>query len=223
MGGQFFEGAKRNNGFNVDPGPDNLVVIGIDTQHTSRAEHRFFDKRVLLPLSPLDVANVDELGVTLDVLYRKMKVEGFKGLVAVVVEGRQRVRWARAVNEKRLAQGRPPITIPVREMNGTELQVWRRSRAANVVRVVSSPLALAEEMEEMLGEGDTIEDIATTYAYEVDVVKTHLELIKQGPSLRKFVGERRMSIGACEHFPPGTRVSLNPSTGRITILDKDVP
>lgn len=71
----------------------------------------YHDPRLLLPLEDARVRNVNLLGVLETVLVTRV------GEVLIVIDGRQRVRWARAANKLREERGEPLLRIkcdPVR-------------------------------------------------------------------------------------------------------------
>lgn len=210
-GGQAFADRKRTNLWDLDPFED-LCIVGIDTEHKSRADHFYWDPRVLLPLDDLQVANVVEHGIIIPVLYKRVdvsKAPGFgkwqeKGKIAIVTEGRQRVRWARAASAIRLKMGHdvPTIMVQAREMTGTEDQNWIRSRAANAVRVQSDAIAIGREMVEMRGMGMSEEMIAIAYGTDVPNVVMHMRFAEElSPMTQSLVREGRLS-------PSGARLLL---------------
>jgi len=202
MGEQRFKGRARINGHYVHPFEE-LCVVGLDSKHRSRAEHIYFDERALLVPDPLQVENVVENGVIVDVLYKPLdcsRDERFPAkwramkTVAIIVEGRQRTMWARAATEIRTERGHaePVVFVPAREIKGSELQIWLRSRSANAVRVAPSPTMLAREMLELRGMGCSDSSIANTYACPTSEVEEYLRLLELSP--RVVAGIDGMSI-----------------------------
>ena len=90
--------------------PRSLVIIGLDTD--DGPSHPLWDERIKYELKPEFVANIGFLGVQEPITVIREKLdetdEGGKAKSRyVVVDGRQRVRAARLVNEKRTAAGEP--------------------------------------------------------------------------------------------------------------------
>src|SRR3989337_1776752 len=96
--------APRANLFLVDP--DDLVVIGLDTNAKSLNDHYLFDATVREPIDETLVASIMTHGIIQPITVQK---DGDKILV---VAGRRRVRHAREANVRLKKAGAPPVSVP---------------------------------------------------------------------------------------------------------------
>ena len=202
MAKTLYEDRKLIKTYDLHPFED-LCVVGLDTKHKSRTDHFYWDPRVLLAVDPLKIENADQCGIVQTVLYKRVDVssdERFgkwcaKGKVALVTEGRQRVRWARGATLLRQERGdeHDVVFVNSREMTGTELQNWIRSRAANVVREASDPISLAYEMLELRGMGLADETIASTYALKIPDIQDQMRLLDLSPKSQDLIRTKRLS------------------------------
>lgn len=106
---------KRTDHYLCDPIAD-LCIFGGRTHLTGEqagdldtvddSTHALHDPRIMIPLDEPFVRNVDAKGVEAPVIIVKMDD------LAMVIDGRQRVRAARVVNRRRAAQGLPLIKVP---------------------------------------------------------------------------------------------------------------
>lgn len=103
---------KRGNLYSYHPS-ELRIIGGLALPEAERGEHDtiveptdpLYDERIGLVLEESFIANIDALGVTTPI-----KVAKLDGFVTVIV-GRQRVRAARIVNQRRSARGEPPLMI----------------------------------------------------------------------------------------------------------------
>mgnify|MGYP001558514862 CR=1 FL=1 len=190
MGAQAFPDAPRINGFHASA--EELVIVGLDTPHTSRAEHWLWDERAFSVLDQLDIENVAMLGITTDVTYKRINK------VAYVVDGRHRVRWVREANKIRKQRGEPMLRVPCREATGDEMQIWLKSRAANAVRAKPSPIAIAREIQQLLGTGVDEQIVATTYAKTVAQVRESQDLLTLSPKAQALVHSEALKATAAK-------------------------
>lgn len=88
--------------------PDDVIIIGLDTEHKSVLEHPLYDgDRNAMPLKAETIQNFVMLGCVEPAIVQREDI----GLV--VVDGRQRVKYLRAANEQRKELGLSPYTLPV--------------------------------------------------------------------------------------------------------------
>lgn len=221
---------KRLNGFELDPFEE-LCIIGIDTDHKSREEHFYFDDRVLLPLDPLKIRNVVRDGIITDVEYIRIdcskdpkfpKKWRDKGRIAIVLEGRQRVRWAREATLIRQKDGHlaPIVMVPSRPMEGDQLQNWIRSRSANFAREEPTPTAMAREMLTLRGMGCTDETIAITCCCEVEDIVPTLRYLELSPRIITGLDNRGITKSAANLFLSSGMTHVEQDE-RLDALEKD--
>lgn len=192
MGEQAFPGAKRLNGFWLPA--EQIVLVGIDTKHTSKAEHFLFDARVHLPVDPAKVENVRKHGVIKPVLIRKIDGKAY------AVAGRQRIKWAREATRLNKAEKRPAILVPCYERKGSESQLWGASRSENAVVERPNPMVLAEEICDLLNSGMDEAEIAVDYGWNVQQVKDHARLLELAKPVRDLVASEGIKVTHAKQF-----------------------
>lgn len=107
MSKQLAEGMSRlSTAFHCNT--EEILIIGIDTDHKSIAEHPLFDgERNQQPLLEDTIQNFLVNGCVQPVTIQQ------EDLGWVVVDGRMRVRYLREANNRRLEQGLKPYRLPV--------------------------------------------------------------------------------------------------------------
>lgn len=179
MGTQAFD-AKRFTGWMM--APEDLVIIGLDTD--DGPEHPLYHARVNLPLDEQKIANIDAHGIIQPVQVRK------NGGAAEVVAGRQRVRMARVVNERRRARdGRKyvPLLVPVVKSDGDEKMLAARSYSENAVRTNDDVIEEAKNMARLKAQGYTEKEVAVHFGCSHSVVLKRLGLLELAPPVIKAV------------------------------------
>lgn len=177
----------RLNAFGMDP--DDLVIVGLDTDddHT----HPLADpQRNKLPIEEGMILNIMRYGVIKAVVVRK------DGERALVVDGRRRVRHAREANKRLKAEGAEPIVVPVMVRKADDLTITGVSRSANQHVVIDDPLARADEMARLAGQGLDAEAIAVIYGTTAHTVRSNLRLSEVHPDVRKAVKAEEVSATA---------------------------
>lgn len=215
--------AKTGTDFLLDPFED-LCVIGLDTKHKP-GEHLFYDERCQIPLNPRHVENVVRDGVTDVVKYSRVDCSAdprfgdwcSAGKIAFVVDGRQRTRWARAASVIRAERGIDPQLVRVwaKEAVGTELQLLIRSRSANAVRVISSPIVIANEILMLRGVGQTDEDIGITLALDPREIEDYLKLRELSPKAQGLINEGRLKRTAANLLLEMTHVEMDAQLDKL--------
>jgi ParB family chromosome partitioning protein len=169
--------------------PENLTIVGIDTDHKSMKDHHLYDPRIKLPVNEEDVLNILEYGVLEPVLVTK---EDDK---VIVVDGRQRVRAAREANKRLKKQKEPQILVDLVVKRGDEGRLFGISIAGNV-RKDDGILEKAAKAQALLDRGYPEEDIAVAFAVSKTAVKQWLSLIECAPEVRKLVEDGKISASA---------------------------
>jgi ParB-like chromosome segregation protein Spo0J len=192
MGEQAFPGAKRLNGFWLPA--EQIVLVGLDTKHKSKAEHFLFDARVHLPVDPAKVENVRKHGVIKPIVIRKIDGKAY------AVAGRQRVKWAREASRLNKAEKRPAVLVPCYERKGSESQLWGASRSENAVVERPNPMVLAEEICDLLNSGMDEAEIAVDYGWTVQQVKDHARLVDLAKPVRDLVAAEGIRVTHAKQF-----------------------
>ncbi len=126
---------KAGGVYSVDP--SSLIIIGLDTE--DGVSHPLYDERVHLPLPETFLANLSHLGVKSPVPVRIV------GEQAIVIDGRQRVRAAREINQRRTKAGEPTSEIPVIIEKVTDSIAVEAMISLNVHRQNDDAVTLAEK------------------------------------------------------------------------------
>lgn len=119
--------------------------------------HVLYDPRLRLPIDGAHLANVDAMGILEPVLITKLDGK------PVVVDGRQRVRWARLVNAQRAERGDPPISVECKNVRSTELRLFSVMIGANEVRTDDSIPAKVEKIKRGKERGISDDDLAIAF------------------------------------------------------------
>lgn len=185
MGGQVFE-AKRANAFLFDP--NDLVIIGLDTEDGE--EHPLYDERIKLPVDMAQVKNVIAFGVIEPIVVTK---EGDK---ALVVEGRQRTRWARKASEILKERGEEPIMVPAIVRRGDESTLMGISIAANENRTDDNPMVRAFKVQRYLDRGRNVADAAVAFCVTTTSISNWLKLLDLCSKVQRAVAKEQISVSA---------------------------
>ena len=184
-----FEG-KRINGFWVKP--EDLVIVGIDVDEKDEDgnQHFLYDERVEMPLSEEFVKNVAALGVKKNVLVTKIDGKGY------VVDGRQRVRAARAANTLLAAQGEPAIRVPVTQQKGEEPLIMTVAVSTNEFNHEDTPLAKAKKAQRLRDRGLTEDEIATAFGVSTKALSNWEKMLGLAAPVKKAVQKGAISASA---------------------------
>lgn len=175
--------ASRGSIFHVDP--DNLTIIGLDTD--DGPGHELYDERILLPLSAENVASVVAYGVVTTVNVRK------NGDQLEVIDGRQRVRWARLANSKLRGAGKDPITVPVLIRRIDVKTAAGEMIVQNEHRRDDDALTRAKKAQRMLTAGRKMVEVALAFGVSVQSISQWLKLLDLSATLQKMLEDGRLS------------------------------
>lgn len=185
MAKQAIEG-KRMNGFWKDP--HELTIIGLDTD--DGPEHPLYDERIKRAISESRVLNIMVHGVIEPVIVRK------NGDVVEVVAGRGRVRHARIANERLVAQGSPPIEVPVIVRRGSDEDLLKASIIENEHRDDDDLQAKLIKLSRLLQTGSSTADCADAFDVTSQTIKNWICLMEAGPEVKKAVSQGLLSATA---------------------------
>lgn len=175
---------RRANMFMMNP--SDLVIVGLDTD--DGIEHPLYDERIKLPVDQRLVTSIAMMGVSDPVLVRK------DGDVPVVVDGRQRVRAAREVNEKLVAAGKPPVSIPVTTMRGDELLATQLGEHRNNIRQEDPVVLKASKARRYVNMGLSLAQIAAMQGVSKVTVSNWLKLDEAHPDVKAAVKSEAMGL-----------------------------
>lgn len=169
---------RKSDLFHVNP--DKLVII-------TDPGHPLYDKRVLLPINPSDVACVIKYGVKENVIVRK------DGDAFQVCEGRQRVRWAREANKLLAAAGKSPITVPCTVSQVSDVDAGMLGVALNEHRQQDTPMLKAHKAKRLIDQGVPIAEVAQEFRLTVNGMQGLLALLDTDDVVQKAVEEGRIA------------------------------
>ncbi len=171
--------------------PDDLVVIGIDTEAKNKNDHYLYDERIKLPADEGMVLNILEYGVLEPIMVTK------DGDQVLVVDGRQRVLHAReavARQKKTGVEEEKHVRVPVMFKRGEESTLFGMSRSANALRRNDSIISNATNAQRMLDMGAEIGTVATTFGVKVSTLQNSwLPLLGLSPKVRAAVAKGEVS------------------------------
>lgn len=168
--------APRGTHFFVEP--EDCIIIGLDTK--DGPEHALYDERIKLPLDEERVANYAFYGVLKPVLVKK------DGDRLLVIDGRQRVRYARAANKELKKRGGDLIRVPVIVKKGDDADLFGMGRAANL-HAASDLLANARDAQRYIGLGHDLAETARTFGVSQSTVRNWLAMLDLTPEVQAKV------------------------------------
>jgi ParB-like chromosome segregation protein Spo0J len=121
--------------------------------------------------------------------------------VAVVVDGRHRVRAARIVNRRRKARGEAPLSIECKIVRGTESSLAETSSLANAVRFDDDVETQIEKLKRHMDRGLSLDHCARMLGKSVVTLKGWLAY-EDGAvvEVKKAVEGGRLSQSAASHI-----------------------
>jgi ParB family chromosome partitioning protein len=149
-----------------------------------------FDERHARSIEEADILNVLAFGVLQPVLAQR------RGRVPVVIDGRQRVRWARLANERLRAQGQHPIKIPIvfRHVEDAS-EAISVAVSCNEIRDDDDVLTRARKAARLRSRGRTLKEIGLAFGVTDSCVKNWLSLLELPEGAQRAVvdGDVRMA------------------------------
>ncbi len=168
--------APRGTHFFVEP--DECIIIGLDTK--DGPEHALYDARINRPLNSDRVANYAFYGVLKPVLVKK------DGDRLVVVDGRQRVRYARAANKELAKRGEDLIRVPVIVKKGDDDDLFAMGRAANL-HETSDLIDQARDAQRHIDRGHDHNETARAFGVSPSTLRNWLAMLNLAPEVQAKV------------------------------------
>jgi ParB/RepB/Spo0J family partition protein len=195
MAKQAFE-ASRDNVWKLDP--DDLVVVGIDTEdglNHPMVSHRVLKLKEDGPSEEM-VNSILEFGVLQPIVVRK------NGLKAEVVLGRNRTLATREANKRRKALGQEPILIQciLRKDNDPGKMIGS-IEAENNIRSGDDPLTRAKNASRALDMGRDRKSVARDFGISTEALDNLLKLQDLSPKMQAAVEQG--------HITPTAAVTYN--------------
>jgi len=175
---------KRANMFLMNP--NDVFIVGLDTE--DGMDHPLWDQRIKLPVSEQLMASIGLIGVSDPILVRK------DGDDPIVVDGRQRVRAARRVNERRAQAGQEPILIPVIAQRMSELLAMATGESRNAIRQDDPVTVKAAKCQRYIALGGTPEEASIHFGVTRQTVYNWTKLDSVDMDVKKAVDNNEMSM-----------------------------
>lgn len=186
--------------------PQDVWIYGLDTEENDEAS-AFYDERINYPVDQANVKNVLALGVKLPILVRKAtgdEAEEIPKGAYVVVDGRQRVRWAREANTILEKQGEPAIRLRYQVEEVSDDMVAVLGVATNSNRVEDSILVKAAKARRLKDRGYSVAEIAVHEGTTQQTIRNWLKLdalptkIKKATEAGKITMTEAIKVGKAE-------------------------
>lgn len=185
--------------------PDALVIVGLDVDEDGSPLN---DERATLDVEESMVRNIMVYGVQQPVLVRREAGKLY------VVDGRQRVKSARAAATRQGGAGEFPTKVPCIEVRGADDRVTGIMISANEVRRDDGVLvkaAKAARLLDMLGDKD---QVALTFGRSTKTIENWMKLLDADPKVHEAVREGKISAAV------GIKLSGKSRQDQIIALDQ---
>lgn len=168
--------------------PEDVIIIGIDTDHKSIQEHPLFDgERNAQPLKAETTENFISLGCVEPVVVQKEDI----GLV--VVDGRQRVKYLRAANAARAELGLAPYKLPV-IVNKANERGLLLAESLNTHRSNDSILTKAQRALGMEANGVALADMRNAFGgVSESTIKNFVRLAQADKKVQEALRDEQIS------------------------------
>ncbi len=197
------DGVKRRDAFSVPP---ELLTLVTDI------DHPLYDPRVHDPLPEAFVENIAQDGIHTPVIIRKVGKGADEKLE--VVDGRQRVRAALQINQRRRGIRRDPIEVPCVVKTDVEEALFAASISCNEARRNDGLLEKAAKAQRLRDNGLSLKSIAVKFCVQPQTVEFWLELLSLAKEVRDEIKAGTITATAAREF-----VGLN-REGQIELLGR---
>lgn len=187
--------------------PEELVLVTDET-------HPLWDERMKLPLDEASVVNVMTIGILEPILVRKNGHDESGKPIVEVVDGRQRVRWAREANKRLTKAGKEPLRVPAVRKRGEDGDLLGMMISTNEIRRADDSMTRARKVKRYLDMGRTEEDAANRFGKSIATIKNLLTLLDASPPVQKAIEDGKLSIQA------GKRIAVLPKEEQGAALDE---
>lgn len=195
MGGQAFD-APRKQLFMFKP--EELVIVGLDEPFEDAPEdHELYDKRKDMKLDPSFVEDIILNGVMQSVDVTKV------GNVALVVDGRQRVKGGRKAKEVLLKRGMSQedvddmIRVPCRFVQMEDpATMLGRLISANSHRHDDGVIEKAEKAARLINLGKTQKEVALRNGVSKTTISNWMKVLQCIPAVKRAVDQGKISATA---------------------------
>lgn len=166
--------------------PEDICIAGVD--YPADPGDPFYDGRVLLPLDPGMIDDIDQNGVKQPITVVN------DGEVPKVDDGRRRTLHARAANLRRVERGEPKLRVNVFLEKGDAKHVFLTARRSNAYRVDDDVMAKAENANRAITRfGSTVEEVAAAENVSPKTVKEWLAVLELSVDARQAIAGGQIS------------------------------
>ena len=169
--------------------PNDLFISGLDTESDS-SNDPLYDERIFLAENESLIRNVLTYGVQLPILVREEDNRLF------VVDGRQRVRAARAAAQRQDDAGEVRLRVPVIMVHGDDKRVQGIMISTNENREDDGILAKAIKAARMLDMWGDLDGVCTAFGRGRGTLNLWLKLARAIPAVHNAINEGRLSASA---------------------------
>lgn len=169
--------------------PSDLFISGLDTESDS-SNDPLYDERIFLSENESLIRNILTYGVQLPVLVREEDNRLF------VVDGRQRVRAARAAAKRQDDAGEIRLRVPVIMVHGDDKRVQGIMISTNENREDDGILAKAIKAARMLDMWGDMDGVCTAFGRGRGTLNLWLKLARAIPAVHTAINEGRLSASA---------------------------
>lgn len=199
--------------------PEDIRLIGLDPQPkgdtSDPTKDPLYDPTVTRPPLESFVLNIQELGVLEPVIVenRGKLADGTADIVCV--DGRDRIKGARAANERLKRAGLAPILVyAVLRKHKTDRDAVAAMDSANGQRRVEDPMTRAWKMQRAADYGHDPESIAQQWRCSASTVKNSLALLELHPKVQAAIQAQRVgpiaALRALGELPKAAQVEKLP-------------
>ena len=186
--------------------PEDLVIVGLDTGDGE--DHPLYDERINLPENEVLQANIRTYGILQPVLVRE------EAGVLLVVDGRQRVRAARAIAAEAKASGTHAPRVPCVRKKGEDSTMMGIMITTNEMRQEDKMFAKARKAARLLATLGEVNEVALAFGVSPTAVRNWLSLLEADESVKSAVQSGVISATA------GVKLSKLPRPEQAAALEK---
>lgn len=189
--------------------PDDLVIIGLDTKDGE--EHTLYDPRINDPITDQQIANIRTYGVIQPITVQR------DGDRFIVVDGRGRVRRARAAADLQRKAGEEVLKVPCVVKRGSDVMMLGVSRAANSCRTDDNPLRNARWANKMAEAGMSQTEVAIGFGVSQSTVSMWISLVELSSRVQTAVERGQVSATAAARLSKLSRSEQDAQLGKLLV------
>lgn len=166
--------------------PDELIIIGLDTEH-QEGEHFLWDERAFWDVDPKLKADISVQGVNDPV---KIRLEDGQ---AYVMDGRQRVK---ATRELKAEHPNTPMVVPCRVFSLSDSDTFGVFISSNELRREDSILTKALKASRLNNMARSVDVVAIRFGRTAQTIQKWLKLAEADPAVHEALREEKITATA---------------------------